>query len=128
MRILLYLLRRGSRMIKNLICINCPRGCRLTIDTDTMTVKGNSCIKGLEYGLNEVTNPVRIITTTVKIINGEQRLLPVKTEKAIPKDMNFKCMKILNGLVIKAPIKVGDIIIKNILDTGVDVIACRNID
>lgn len=93
-----------------------------------MIVKGNSCIKGREYGLNEVKNPVRIITTTVNVIDGDRKLLPVKTEKAIPKDMNFKFMEILNSLLIKAPIKVGDIIVKNILDTGVDVIACRNID
>ena len=115
-------------MIKTLICINCPKGCHLTVDTDKVTVEGNSCIKGKEYGLNEVTNPVRIITTTVKVIEGDHKLLPVKTEKAIPKAMNFKCMEILNQLVIKAPIKVGDIIVKNILDTGVNVIACRNID
>lgn len=115
-------------MIKNLICINCPRGCPLTVDTEKLIVKGNSCIKGREYGLNEVKNPVRIITTTVKVIDGDHKLLPVKTEKAIPKDMNFKVIEILNSLLIKAPIKVGDIIVKNILDTGVNVISCRNID
>ncbi|PRR82561.1 DUF1667 domain-containing protein [Clostridium vincentii] len=115
-------------MIKRLICINCPRGCYLNVDIDRLTVEGNSCIKGKEYGLNEVTNPVRIITTTVKVIEGDHKLLPVKTEKAIPKNMKFKCMEILNSLAINAPIKAGDIIVKNILDTGVNVIACKNID
>lgn len=115
-------------MIKRIICINCPKGCHLTIDTDKMIVEGNNCIKGETYGLSEVTNPVRIVTTTVKVIEGEHKLLPVKTKKAIPKDLNFKCMEILNRLAIKAPIKVGDIIVKNILDTGVEVIACRNIN
>lgn len=115
-------------MIKKIICINCPKGCHLAIDTDKMTVEGNNCIKGKEYGLNEVMNPVRIITTTVKVDGGDHKLLPVKTEKAIPKDFNFKCIEILNLLVIKAPIKVGDVILKNILGTGVDIIACRNIN
>lgn len=115
-------------MIKNLICINCPKGCHLIIDTDKMIVKGNSCIKGKEYGLNEVTNPVRIITTTVKVIDGDHKLLPVKTQNAIPKELNFKCIDILNKLIIKAPVKVGDVIVKNILDTGVDIIACRDIN
>ena len=115
-------------MMRKLICINCPKGCHLIIDTDKMTVEGNSCIKGKEYGLNEVTNPVRIITTTVKVIDGDHKLLPVKTQNAIPKELNFKCIDILNKLIIKPPVNGGDVIVKNILATGRDIIACRNIN
>lgn len=112
-------------MIKELICISCPIGCHLSVDTEKMSVTGNSCKRGETYGINEVTNPVRVITTTIKIEGGTHKVLPVKTKSPIPKDLNFKCIEILNNITIKAPVKMGDIILKNILDTGVDVVATR---
>lgn len=114
-------------MIKELICISCPMGCHLKVDTEKMEVTGNTCKRGRVYGLNEVTNPVRVVTTTVKVKNGELPVIPVKTKEAIPKDLNFKAMEILNSIEVEAPLKMGDIIVKNILDTGVDVVASRNL-
>lgn len=114
-------------MIKELICINCPMGCHLTVDTEAKTVKGNTCKRGETYGINEVTNPVRVVTSTVKVKNGSHPVLPVKTSTAIPKDMNFKCIEEINKVEVNAPIKMGDIIIENILGTGADIVASRDL-
>lgn len=115
-------------MKKELICISCPLGCHLVVDTENRTVCGNTCKRGEVYGLNEVINPVRVITSTVKIKNGTLPVLPVKTNGSIPKELNFEAMKIINNIIVSAPIKLGDIIIRNILDTGVDVVATRSIN
>ena len=114
-------------MIKELICISCPMGCHLKVDVENETVEGNACKRGEVYGINEITNPVRVITSTVKVINGELPVMPVKTKEPIPKDMNFEVMELLKGSQVEAPIKVGDIIVKNILETGIDIVATRNI-
>ncbi|NME83434.1 DUF1667 domain-containing protein [Clostridium sp. SM-530-WT-3G] len=115
-------------MKKELICICCPNGCHLTVDMDSSTVYGNKCRRGIEYGINEVTYPVRVITSTVKVINGSLPVVPVKTREPIPKKLNFKCMDEINKAIVKAPIEIGAVIIKNVLDTGVDVVATKNID
>lgn len=115
-------------MKKELICLSCPMGCKLTVDTETKKVSGNRCPRGEKYGLNEITNPVRIITSTIKVENGKQPLVSVKTSSAIKKNLNFECMKIINKTVAKAPIKIGDIIIKNVLNTGANIIATKNVD
>lgn len=114
-------------MVKELICISCPMGCHLSVDTEKLTVTGNSCKRGEVYGINEVTNPVRVITTTVKIEGAHHAVLPVKTKVPIPKDLNFKCIEELNKITVKAPVKMGDVIVENILNTGVDVIATRDL-
>ena len=116
-----------NNMIKELICISCPIGCHLKVDTETMEVTGNTCKRGKVYGINEVTNPVRVVTTTVKVKNGELPVIPVKTKEAISKELNFKAMEILNSIEVEAPISMGDIIVKDILGTGVDVVAARNL-
>lgn len=114
-------------MEKELICICCPRGCHLKVNIEENKVTGNSCKRGESYGLNEVTNPVRVVTTTVKINNGEIDVLPVKTKGEIPKSLIFKCMDVLKNIEVNAPIKIGDIIVENILDTGIDIVSCRNL-
>ncbi len=115
-------------MIRELICISCPMGCHLKVDVENKTVEGNTCKRGEIYGINEVTNPVRVITSTVKVIEGDLPVLPVKTKEPVPKDMNFKIMEALKEIQVAAPIKVGDVIVKNILETGVDIVATRNIE
>ena len=114
-------------MEKQLICICCPKGCHLNVDAENGSVTGNGCKRGIEYGINEVTNPVRVVTSTVKVSNGELPVVTVKTRNPIPKELNFKCMEEINKTVVEAPVKIGDIIIKNVLETGVDIIATRNI-
>ena len=115
-------------MEKELICICCPNGCHLKVDIESSIVSGNKCKRGVEYGINEITHPVRVITSTVKVLKGSLPVVPVKTKEAIPKPLNFKCMEEINKIMAKAPIKVGDVLIKNVLDTGVDVVATKNID
>ena len=114
-------------MIKELICISCPMGCHLKVNTEIKEVTGNTCKRGEIYGINEVTNPVRVITTTVKVKDGELPVIPVKTKTPIPKELNFKAMEVLNSIEIEAPISMGDIIVKDILGTGVDVVATRSL-
>lgn len=115
--------------MKELICIVCPRGCRLKVDTENGNiVTGNLCPRGAEYGYKEVTAPVRVITSTVKIEDGKHRRMPVKTSGAIPKELNFKCMEIINSIRVTPPIKSGDILVKNILGTEFDLVACKDED
>lgn len=115
-------------MVKELICISCPMGCHLKVDVDNKTVTGNTCKRGEIYGLNEVTNPVRVVTSTIKVNGGELPVVPVKTAGAIPKKLNFECMKVINETTVSAPIKMGDILIKDVLGTGIDVVASRDIE
>lgn len=115
-------------MKKELICISCPMGCRLKVDAEKKEVTGNACPRGKEYGINEVLHPVRVITSVVKIINGTLPVLPVKTNGAIPKQLNFACMEEINKVTVAAPVKRGDVIIKNVLETGVDVVATRGME
>ena len=83
-------------------------------DTTISIDFGSGKIK--EYGINEVTNPVRIITTTAKVMNGSSPVVSVKTKEPIPKELNFKCMEEINKVEVQAPVKIGDIIIENILN------------
>lgn len=115
-------------MIKRLTCISCPNGCNLLIDTNTNNVTGNSCNIGVKYALNEINNPVRTITSTVKIKNAMYEVLPVKTKDPISKNLIFNVMEILNNTIVYAPIKVGEIIIENILDTGINIVATRSLE
>ncbi len=113
--------------MKELICIGCPKGCHLLVDEENdYKVTGNSCNIGAEYGKNELLNPTRVLTSTVKIVGGIHEMLPVRTDKAIPKDKLFAVMKLLKDITIVSPIKMGDIIVENILDTGANIIASRD--
>ena len=109
------------------MCICCPKGCHLKVNISENKVCGNSCKRGGEYGISELTNPERIITTTVKVNFGDLYVVPVKTKKAISKNLNFKCIEVLNNIEVNAPINIGDVVYENILETGVDIVACRNI-
>lgn len=115
-------------MIKELICIKCPKGCHLKVDSEILKVSGNSCINGENYGKTEVTNPVRTITTTVRLNNGTINVVSVKSDKPVPKGLMFKCMEIINKTILEAPVKVGDIAVENILDTGCNIIVTRNVE
>ena len=112
--------------MKEFICIVCPRGCHLKVD-DNMNVSGNTCPRGKVYALNEITNPTRMITSTVAIESEELKRLPVMTSMPIPKGKIFEVMEEINKVRIKAPVKIGDVIIKNVLGLDSDIIATRNI-
>ena len=113
--------------MKKLICINCPKGCHLTVDEDNgYAVTGNSCPRGAEYGKNELLHPVRTVTSTVKIIGAAGPRLPVKTDRPLPKEKVFDCMKLLNEIEAKSPVKVGDILKANILGTDINLVATKS--
>jgi len=116
---------------KDMVCIVCPLGCKLKVMKNDSSeagysVEGNKCFRGANYGITEMTNPTRVLTTTVVILGSSIRRLPVKTSGPIPKHLINEAMKEINKVEVKTPIKVGQAIIKNLLDTGVDVIASRS--
>lgn len=116
-----------------MICIVCPIGCHLEIIVDSKsetryTVKGAKCDKGKVYGVKELSNPTRLITSTVKIKGGNLPRLPVRTDKEVPKDKIFECISIINEVELETPIKMGEIIIENILGTESNIIASRSIN
>ena len=112
--------------MKNLICIVCPKGCHLQVDEDNgYAVTGNSCPRGAEYGKTELLHPTRVLTSTVRVDGGLHRRLPVKTTAPIPKELLFQAMEALNGVTLTAPVTVGQVVIANLLGTGVDMVATR---
>ncbi len=113
--------------MKELICITCPRGCHLKVDEERKIVTGNFCKRGEVYGLNEVINPQRVVTSTVRVEGSTINLLPVRTNKPISKSLMLEVLKELKGISVKAPIHVGDVIIKNIFGSDVDIIATREL-
>ena len=113
--------------MKELTCIVCPRGCRLKIDDD-MNVFGNACPRGEKYAIQELTNPTRTVTSSIRVTNRPYTLVSVKTDQPIPKDKMFEVMEEINKLTVEAPTKIGDIVKKNILDLGADIIVTKNID
>ena len=114
-------------MKRELTCIVCPIGCQLsvTLENGTVTeVSGNTCPRGKQYAIDECTNPVRTITTTARTTNGG--VIPVKTDRPIPKNLMFDCMKEIDCSVVTLPAKIGDIVIENLLGTGANVVVTAN--
>lgn len=120
-------------MTKNLVCIVCPKGCRMKVtfpdnnlQRDTISVEGNSCERGKDYAIQEIIQPQRVLTSTVKITGSRHSRLPVKTNRSIPKSMLLNVMRELDQIEVKAPVRTGDILIANIGDTGADIVATRD--
>lgn len=112
--------------MKEMVCIVCPKGCRLHVDEENgYAVTGNGCPRGEEYGKNETKNPTRVLTSTVKMEGGLYRRCPVKTNIAVPKGMLFDIMKALNAVTLHSPVAVGQVVIENVCGTGADVIATK---
>lgn len=110
--------------IKHITCIRCPMGCALTVElTDGVVTKveGNQCNRGVEYAKTECVNPVRTLTTTVKVAYGGP--LPVRSREPMPKDRILEAMAVLKNVMIVAPVRAGDVIVADICGTGVDIIA-----
>ena len=114
-------------MKRNLTCIVCPRGCALEVEIleGKCTVKGNACPKGETYGIDECTAPTRMVTSIVRVSNREDTMVSVKTSCPIPKENIFDIMKEIRNTKILAPVKIGDIIIKDLF--GADIIATKEI-
>jgi len=108
----------------------CPLGCRMQVhveEEELQQVEGERCKKGVTYAEQEVTFPGRILTTTVTTDSPEMPLLPVRSDKAIPKESLIECMKHISKHSVKGSVKVGQTVIENILDLGADIVACRTI-
>lgn len=114
-------------MVREMTCVACPLGCQLAVEltenNEVVSVTGNTCKRGEQYAFDECTNPVRMLTTTIKVNGGSLPVIPVKTSAPIPKGKMFDCMKVINSVVVDAPIKMGEVLISNICDTGVDIVA-----
>lgn len=114
------------------VCIICPKGCVLDVqmdsDTQTLSVKGHACPRGIPYGLSEYQLPMRMLTTTVKTNAKDQPRVPVKTSEPIPKAMIFEAMEVLNHVIVGLPVKMGDIVMRNLLGLKIDVVATMDFD
>ncbi|MBU3878279.1 DUF1667 domain-containing protein [Faecalicatena sp. AGMB00832] len=116
---------------KELVCIGCPMGCVMQVEMEgeeVLSVSGNTCTKGERYARKEVTDPTRIVTTTVKVKNGTAERVPVKTKSDIPKGKIFGCLRALKNVEAIAPVRIGDVILKNVAGTGVDIVATKDVE
>ena len=114
----------------NLTCIGCPLGCSLTAEmegNEVTKVTGNNCGVGAKYAKKELTNPTRIVTSTVKVLGGDLGAVSVKTAGDIPKGKIFDCVKALKTVEVTAPVSIGQVVLRDVCGTGVDVIATKNI-
>ena len=124
-------------MTKNLTCIICPMGCQLevdlpddwteenmsTADPASFVVRGNTCPRGSAYAGKELTNPERTLTCTVAVTGSSRPVVSAKTRGEVPKAMLLECMEVVRRTTVKGPVHTGDVLIKDILETGVDLIA-----
>ena len=115
-------------MTKNITCTRCPMGCTLTVTEKSgiLTVTGQGCPRGEEYGRSEYTCPVRTLTTTVLVTGGAEPLLPVRTDRPIPKDSLFACMELLRSTSVAAPVSAGQVLLEDLAGTGANLIACAD--
>lgn len=118
-------------------CTTCPSECLLTVEVERETdgsvaavssVTGNSCPRGDKFAHQELTCPMRVLTTTVAVSGGDEALLPVRTAEAIPLALHAQAMDHIRGLVVDAPIRMGDVVLKKLLNTNIDLIASMDID
>lgn len=118
-------------------CTTCPSECFLAVEVErdadgavveVHSVTGNSCPRGDKFAHQELTCPMRVLTTTVAISGGDEALLPVRTAEAIPLALHAQAMNLIRGLVVKAPIHMGDVVLPNLLNTNINLIASMDID
>ena len=117
-------------MLREFTCIMCPQGCRLEAEEEegkVLAVQGNACPRGKEYAVQEITAPMRNIATSVLIRNGELPLASVRLTGPIPKKDIFPAMELIRSVCLDAPVKIGDVAVRDILGTGQDVIITKNV-
>ena len=115
-------------MTRDLTCIVCPKGCQLKVELDgknVISVSGYTCKRGLTYAETECTAPMRTLTTTAPVEGGG--VVPVKTDRTIPKELLFECMNVINAARVSPDAKLGDVVVENILGTGANVVTTRNV-
>lgn len=118
-------------------CTTCPSECLLTVEVErdadgavieVHSVTGNSCPRGDKFAHQELTYPMRVLTTTVAVSGGDEALLPVRTAEAIPLALHAQAMDLIRGLVVDAPIRMGDIVLESLLDTNINLIASIDVN
>ena len=118
-------------------CTTCPSECLLTVEiergadsavAEVRSVTGNRCPRGDKFAHQELTCPMRVLTTTVAVSGGDEALLPVRTAEAIPLALHAHAMNLIRGVVVDAPIRMGNVVLPNLLNTGIDLIASMDID
>ena len=116
---------------KKLTCICCPLGCQIIVELENdgvVSVTGNTCKRGEDYAGKEVIAPTRIVTSTVKVMGGSAPTFSVKTKADISKSKIFDCVRALKEVEVQAPVEIGDIILSNVVDTGVDIVATKGVE
>lgn len=120
-----------DKVVKDVICIICPQACRANVEIDSqkniLRFSGDICEKGEAYVKKEVTNPERVVTTTIMTEGSVHPLLPVRTDKPVPKEMVRKILAIIHSQKVRPPIEFKKVLIENILGTGVNIIATRGL-
>ena len=115
-------------MTRDLTCIVCPKGCQLKVELEgkkVISVEGYTCKRGLAYAEAECTAPMRTLTTTAPVEGGG--VVPVKTDRTVPKELLFECMAVVNKTRVPADARLGDVVVENILGTGANVVTTRNV-
>lgn len=116
---------------KEFVCIGCPLGCNITVESEGAEIKnitGNTCPRGADYVTKELTDPRRIVTSLVRVAGGELPVVSVKTASDIPKDKIVACIKTLKNIEVQAPVRMGDVVAENVCGSGIDVIATRTVE
>jgi CxxC motif-containing protein len=115
---------------KEITCIVCPIGCKILVKTDGTTVnilKGYKCKQGVEYARNEALDPRRVLTTSILVDGGAWPLVSVKSSRPVPKEKLFAVLKEIRKMRVKAPVESGQVLIKNVADTDIDIVATKDI-
>lgn len=112
------------------VCILCPKGCLIQVSqgAESLNITGNACPKGMPFAEQEWTHPMRSLTTTLRTDSAQGFRAPVKTSDRISKDDLFKVMAYLSLIQVALPINMGDCLVKNVLDLGVDVVATLSME
>lgn len=116
---------------KELTCIRCPIGCSIKVTMEEgkiLEIKGNNCHRGEEYARKEVSEPTRIVTSTVEVIDGRLSRVPCKTKGDVPKELVNKVLDELKNVTVEAPISYGDVLVENVAGTGINIVATKTIE
>ena len=116
---------------KDFVCIRCPLGCNITVETDGGEIKniaGNTGPRGADYVTKELTDPRRIVTSLVRVQGGGLPVVSVKTASDIPKDKIADCIRALKAVELPAPVRMGDVVLEDVCGTGVNIVATANVE
>jgi len=116
---------------REIVCILCPVGCKINVeikDGEVTRIENAECKRGIDYSVQEVKSPVRDFFTTIRVKGGRIPLLSVRSTKPVPKDMLMAYASELARIVVSAPVRLGDTIVENILESGIDIVATKDIE